>query len=103
MKARTNLPSVKTTEEMCCLDDEEPDLNILENLPLEEPCDVFSPESLLEWSAWAPCKFLSKEWLEEERKDLELAEIRFDLLVNLFIFRDGSCKLKLRLGASLSF
>lgn len=49
VKARTNFPSVKITEEMCSLDDEEPGLNILESFPFEEPCDVFSPESFLEW------------------------------------------------------
>ena len=75
MKARTNFPSVKITEDMCSLDDEEPDLNTLESFPFEEPCDAFSPESFLEWSALAPCNFLNKEKLEEECIDFELVEI----------------------------
>ena len=100
VKAKTNFPSVKITEEMCNLDEEEPSLSLMECFPFEEPCDVFSPEFFLDWSTWPPCNFLDREWLEE---DCELAETRFDLLGNLFIFRDGFSKLGLRRGASLSF
>ncbi len=103
MKAKTNFPSVKSTEEMCSLDDEELDLNILGSFPLEEPCDMLSPESFLERSTWVPFNFLKKEWLEDESNEFELAEARFDLLGNLFTFRDSFCRLNLRRGASLSF
>lgn len=48
VKASTNFPSVKSTEETCNFDDEEPDLILLEILPFEELCDAFSPESFLE-------------------------------------------------------
>ena len=48
VKARTNFPSVKTTEEMCSLDDEELDLNLVDNFPFEELWDTFSLEPFLE-------------------------------------------------------
>ena len=48
VKASTNFPSVEITEEICSLDNEEPDLNIRDTFFFEELCDVFSPEPFLE-------------------------------------------------------